>query len=309
MFARYEYYSSATQANVLSDIVKIFTGETDVNNLSASCNKNITTITATIPAGWTVFDAAASSTSQVIRASYVDSASTYKYVELKATSTSAFDIFGYESWNATTHVGVNKTGNTSSYQPWTSSSNGRFLLFSSARFLAIVGEYGTTYGGGSYKGITLVAEHSREQPWNNGVAYPSFTVICTTGDCIYGNKQAYFTRVKDVNNYDLTSTTAVTYLVTIGTAFNGWSTAGQLPQGVIAKVLDNNGSRYIPMFPIYLFDSAVFSSPIGEISSVCDIWAAPKDILGHLESTTQGGVEYTAAIAHSGGHRFLFRKG
>jgi hypothetical protein len=309
MYARYQYNSGATQANILADIVKIFTGETNKANLSASCNQALTVITASVAAGWTVHDAAASSTSQVLKAPYSDNGSAYKYVELKATSTSAFDVFGYETWNATAHTGTNKTGNTSSPQPWTSSSTGFFLLFSSSKFLAIVGQYGTTYGAGSYKGMTIVAEHSREQPWNDGTSYPSFTAIVSTGDCLNGNKQAYFTRVKDTNGYDLTGTSAVTYLVTVGTTYGGWATVGQLPQGVNAKVLDNSGNRYIPMFPIYLFDSSVFSSPVGEISSICDIWVAPKDMLGHLESTTQNGTDYIAVSVHSSGHRFLFRQG
>lgn len=310
MYAKYEYNASATQANVLADIVKIFTGETNVNNLSASCNKTLTTITATIPAGWTVFDAAASATSQVIRASYVDSGSSYKYVELKATSTSSFDVFGYESWNATTHVGTNKTGNTSSPQPWTTSTNGRFLLFASARFLAVVGEYSTTYGSGSYKGMTVVAEFSREQPWNDGT-YPSFALILS-GECFGGSKSVFYPRIKDVNNYDLLTTAAVSYLTTIGTAYNGWTSAGQHPSGVSTKVLDNSGNRFIPMFPVYLFESSLYSSPPGEISSICDIWIPPREMLGHLESTTQSGNTYIATTAYAYSSytvRFLFRKG
>lgn len=51
MNAKYTYVAGATAANILADLVAILTGETNVNNLSASCNKPFTTIESITAAG------------------------------------------------------------------------------------------------------------------------------------------------------------------------------------------------------------------------------------------------------------------
>ncbi len=72
MFATYNYSAGGTQQGVLDDLIAILTGETNVSNLSATCNKGATSITATIPAGWTLHDAAAGTVTKVIKAPLAD---------------------------------------------------------------------------------------------------------------------------------------------------------------------------------------------------------------------------------------------
>ena len=53
MYASYFYTAGATETDVFNDIIAILTGETDVNNLSASCDKTNTQIkTDYSPSGW-----------------------------------------------------------------------------------------------------------------------------------------------------------------------------------------------------------------------------------------------------------------
>lgn len=54
MYASYYYVAGAVLAEVLNDVLALLTGETDVNNLSPSCDKTQTVIDASIPAGWTL---------------------------------------------------------------------------------------------------------------------------------------------------------------------------------------------------------------------------------------------------------------
>lgn len=106
MYAKYVSLATATQAQMLDDICKLMTG-TPIANLSASCDKTNTKILAnSLPNNWTVYDAAASASAQVLRSLNTDGVS-YKYAHLSFSGTT-LSITTYESWNPTTHVGTNQ---------------------------------------------------------------------------------------------------------------------------------------------------------------------------------------------------------
>ena len=310
MYAKYEYNAGATQANVLADLVLICTGTTDVNSLSASCNKTTTTITSTVAAGWTVHDASASATSQVIKAPYTDNGSAYKYFQI-VSGASSFSFAGYETWDSGTHTGTNKnptsTSNISQY--FSTSEAGRFYIFASARFVALIGEYSTNYGS-SNSGITVCAEFSRSQPWNTtSSGYPSFTVI-GTGECINssGAAHAYLMRTKNLSGSDYTGANAAAYLSTVGGNYTSWNTSYYFPDGTGTKVYDASTNRFVPFFPLYLTQVTNYAAPIGEISTISDIWISPRNLLAHLETVTKGVNDYIA-MKTATGHTILFRKG
>jgi hypothetical protein len=308
MYAKYEYNSGATQANILADLVLILTGTTDVNSLSASCNKTTSSITATVASGWTVHDASAGSGKQVLKAAYVDNGSAYKFAELTVTS-SELQIHVNETWNETAHTYTNRTGNTSYYQRWSSSNAGRFYLFSSARFLAIVGEYLTNYGESSYSGMTIVAELSRNQPWNTvGSGYPSVALV-NTGECHYGNAGIYLPRAKTNLNNDVTGASAKLFLSTAGVSYGNWGTATSFPQGTNARVYDSLGNRQIPFFELLAIDPPNFVTWVGDLSTIADIWIAPKDLLAQLETVTKNSIDYVGVQANNSGQKWIFRKG
>lgn len=309
MYAKYEYNSGATQANILADLVLILTGTTDVNSLSASCNKTNSTITATVAAGWTVHDASAGSGKQVLKAAYVDDGSKFKYAELTVTA-SEIQLHGNETWDNSAHTYTNKTANTSYYQRWSSSNIGRVYIFASARFIALATEYSTYYGDSTYGGMSMLCEMSREQPWNTVAAgYPTYALI-NSGECIYGSMGCYYPRLKNNMGNDVTGASAKTYLSTVGCRYDGWSAATSFPQGANARVYDATGGRQVPFFEICATDVANFVTWVGETSSVSDIWATPKDLLGQLETVTKNSIDYLAVTTHTtNGHRWAFRKG
>jgi len=101
VYASYFYGANANAQDVMNDIVAILTGETDVNNLSASCNKTQTQIkTDYSPSGWSL--EGSPSTSQAVLSSphtqdnarkklLVLDSSTFSSGYLKVGSAKAYD--------------------------------------------------------------------------------------------------------------------------------------------------------------------------------------------------------------------------
>lgn len=134
MYTIYNYAASSTAANVIADLVKVLTGTTAKSSLSANCVQANSSITATVAAGWAVFDSAAGANSQVLRALNSDG-STYKYMQITVTTTT-IQCQLYESWNATTHVGTNQS-NGSLTQALDLTGGGYLYVFATARYCII----------------------------------------------------------------------------------------------------------------------------------------------------------------------------
>lgn len=135
MYAVYTHDSSTTQANLVNDIILILTGTTNTASLSADCVTASSSITTTYAvAGWTLHDASAGSNLQVVKALQQDGV-TYKYVGIQATSTTAFSIVVYESWNAGTHTGTNDV--TSNSITWSSSTQQPFYIYATQQAIVI----------------------------------------------------------------------------------------------------------------------------------------------------------------------------
>ncbi|OQY56435.1 MAG: hypothetical protein B6247_04055 [Candidatus Parabeggiatoa sp. nov. 2] len=306
MYAEYEYVENSQKSEILADLVAIFTGESDPSNLSDSCNKANTSIISTVPAGWTLHDAAASANSQVVKAPYVDDANSYKYVEIMLQS--RLGLSGYESFDANSHTGVNKTSNnttSSGYtQPYSNTQAGKFYLLSSARFLVILGEY-ATYRGDNSQGMIIAAEYSRTQPWNMS-GFPSFAILLS-GYGLGGQPMAYIVRAMDTLGNDVIGDSV--YIASEGSSYNDWNSLDHFPQGTDTKVMDATKKRYVPFLPILLVKAKKYSVRLGDFSTISNVWVAPKSLLGQFETITEDGDEFIALQANASGHRFLFEKG
>lgn len=294
MYAKYVYNAGANNLQVLSDLILLATGTTDVNLLSASCSKASTTIISTIPAGWTLHDNAASSTSKVIKAPYVDNASSYKYVQILVDSATSLSVKGCEDWNATSHTGTNVVSNYGQF--FSATAGGVIYLFATARFFMIVGSYGTYYGDVSYNGPHIIAEYTRMQPWHTlASGYPAFAFI------EHGHSMNYANQVKLPRVLDKTGTVQVVAYVdilTIGVGVGNWRTA-ELPYGANAKILNELGQPVSAAFPIYIGRPDSYVSPLGEISTICDIWAGARLLYSDLEEVTIAGNIYLAVKSYT----------
>lgn len=144
MYAVYNYQAGSTQANVLNDLVKILTGETNKANLSANCVQANTSILSTVPAGWTLHDAAAGTNTQNIKALNQDG-TTYKYFSLQMTSTTTMSGAFYESWNAIAHTGTNWAAQYWPTTTWDSAGGGYFYIYATSKNIIIMPWTSTGY--------------------------------------------------------------------------------------------------------------------------------------------------------------------
>jgi len=292
MYTIYTYSAGATQANLLLDLVAILTGTTDPNSLSASCNKSLTTITATTPAGWTLHDANSGTNKQVIKSPCLEGLA-YKYAEISLYSTTAFTMYLYEDFNNSTHTGTNITANSTNYaQQLNLTDGGKIYIFSSARYCALVSET-TAYGDSSRNGITLCTEFKPLCPWANG--YPP-AVLIFTGPMFYtGSTELYLCRAKGNNNVDRTGSNAKCYGSTIGCSADDLDNSLYFPDA--KTVYDNSGVVYTPFMPLFVTNTASFTIPVGDVSACADIWLPPNNLLTQFTTATRAGLEYVAVRA------------
>ena len=250
MYAVYNYAAGATTANILADVIKLLTGETNKANLSAACVQANTSITSTVSAGWTVHDAAAGTDYQVIKSLCADG-TTYKYYGLKVDSATALRPLTYESWNATTHAATNSTAATSTYTPITiaPTGGGYLYIYCTNRNIMI-----RSYCSGAFQGVQggFFHEYSREMV---PTGYPCWLLSNGNGNGLYASP-----RVKNV-------TTTGDYL-TGGSQFNlshGISTACNSYLGGSGGTYVNNNGYYrdgSENVSLVVFKMEVFGIPI-----------------------------------------------
>jgi hypothetical protein len=310
MYTKYTYNPSATETNLLSDIIAILTGETTPSNLSADCDQANTTInTTTTTAGWTIHDASATPNSQVLKAPYTDTTD-FKYVEIEINTSKYLNLYAYETFDNVNHIGTNKTTHSSTSSDYSQSlgtSGGTVHILASPRFIALVRE-NNDWGTNNDKGISIVAEFSRTQPWNTITSgYPSLAYIAA-GYAISGDERAImFPRAKNNENTDLTGTAATAFMATEGAIGN--SLISGIPSGPNSKIYDNEGNKYAPFLPIMLMDKDKYSYRVGEISTICDIWLPPRSLLANKELISKNSQEYIALQTYSTTHMLLFPHG
>jgi hypothetical protein len=174
----------------------------------------------TVAAGWSVWDNIASATSQVLRVLNTDG-TTYKYVQVTYTA-SVLSFVGWESWNATTHVGTNQTSaagtlvaaGTNAFSLTASASNAIYLMVTPRRLSIAQGPlWGTNIA-------IHMCEFGRDTS-SLGSAYPvhgvfSTSVVGTASflDSVYGTSSGNTFAISRMKNPiaagDLTGT-GVTY--------------------------------------------------------------------------------------------------
>lgn len=299
MYASYFYNAGGTVADILSDVVAMLTGETTVANLSASCDKTSTTITATASvAGWSVYDASAGTNAQVLRAAVHDNANQFKYLLVDTNNAGYILITPYETWDNTLHNGTYNAyqSTTISYQQQINTTRGGGLEISvNAQHLCIYGKTPTTEWGSPSGGMfpTCVFERTRLSIWdtvNNGYLPVVFTSNMTTG---------YECRRRDADGgADVASSSAGVSI---------YSTMPVTPPTTSVAHFVNGTSNYYPLLPFgYAKDTDWHLG--GWVSYFADIFYSVRHVLGMNDTVVLNNNEYVIWQLASG-YTLAVRKG
>lgn len=107
MHAVYKSTTSWNSTQFCDDLVKLCTGTTDIQTLSASCDKTASEIVSnTVPADWQLHDATGSWTGQQVIKRLHATGSMYKYVSIGPNNpgSTSIQFLNYTSWNNSTHT-------------------------------------------------------------------------------------------------------------------------------------------------------------------------------------------------------------
>lgn len=186
MFFTGKLNTTIVATQVINDIINVLTGvTTTVAGLSANFNPATCKMVNTVAAGWTKTDAAAGPltngvTACVIKSPWSDDPTKFKNIEISSEQSAGYISFGcWESWNDTTHVGINashlSSSNTPSYSYASTAINASNVVTVSVSpnhvFVHIHNDTISSY----INGLFFSSEFTRDDPWNSVAnGYPSW---------------------------------------------------------------------------------------------------------------------------------------
>jgi hypothetical protein len=177
--------ASGLNMNTLqADIIGLLSGTiTNVSSLSANFVSASSRMNTTVAGGWTVADAAAGSvafgvTPKVITSPWSDDAAKFKCVRLSSdVNTTSFSLQGYESWNSTTHTGLNphtpQSLTAATWQTITPVVDSWLVISSSGNHIFVAQMASATNY--SVTQHYFASEYSRDDDWNTvTLGYPAW---------------------------------------------------------------------------------------------------------------------------------------
>jgi len=169
MYCVYKYNSGAATTDLVSDVVALLTGETNVANLSNSCNKAATELyTSYYSAGWTVLDASAGTNTVALTAPCEGDPAQLKYVTIDFATVGFFRARLWEDWDEVSHAGTNglDSGFNSGYwQRWNTADIGTIYIAANSGMIYMISEVNGAYGDSNNNAPTFVFEGGRAWDW------------------------------------------------------------------------------------------------------------------------------------------------
>ena len=306
MYAELQWAQSTPQATILDDIAAVLTGETDTANLSASLDQGASSIIATVPAGWTVHDASAGTAMQCLKSPIADDPAAFKYLLLDYSTTYVLRLTGYDDWNATTHAGTglyaNSNHNSHAQQLNPVSYVPGVRISASEHHCVILSNHNGSKSGtvSSYgSGATGIVERTRMQPWDTvaaGYVPGAWVNFGTLSAERYSNGASHATAKSSTGS----NVQGYLQLGMIGAPVQFITTTTVFPSTASGYIKDAANNDVIPLFPLYLTNTSTFIAPLGEISSLCDLWVPPRSMMVDRDEFTYGGNTYTCFGADNG---------
>lgn len=313
MYCKYVYNSGTTYANWASDLAKLFTGETSLSNLSSQCVVAKSELNTTVPAGWTMHDDAPGGNYKVVKAPWADGLG-YKYALVGSVYTGGLYLnqcIGYQYWNATTHTGgvsIYLSGQDIYAQRFDPNGAGTMYLFSSPRFILMLGVTASgLVGGSTFPGPSGLLEHTRAMPWctaDKGIPPWGWTNLAW-----YGGYNAGFVLARAKKRS--TGSMENSCYASLGVPGGGMT---NLNSGTPEHSLVDSTTLSLQMYPLILTGFGMSEDSLGavngyhgNISSVCDIWGVQSGWLD-LEQTFTWNNRTFVCIINSGGVSIAVRK-
>jgi len=289
MYATYTYAASSTAANILADVVKILTGETNKANLSANCVQAQTSISIAVStAGWSVYDAAAGTNAQCLRAAYDDDATNYKYVVVDTNSAGYVLLKAYESWNSGTHAGTNLCYNSDvvgQTQRVSTSLGGALSIRANAASILMLSFQSGVYGSSTGTSPTGIFERTRLALWDTVgnnlyplIVWANMQGIGTTGS-------AYSPRYPGTWGAVMTGSGAVMSFASIAGVGVGGMPSDKVMYGV-------NGEFQTMLATLYVHNLSTNDFLGGSISALADCYTTRLNTGGFGDHLTYNGNDY-----------------
>lgn len=293
MHAKYVTTTTPTLAQVIADLAALACGGS-IASLSASCDKANSTLVSTVVPGWTLVDAAAANSGQVVSAADANTLTT-KYVRIFAPNVSAIDLACYEGWNATTHVGSNGSTATGRTLAYTAGAVNTYWLFATARTLYLLASGNITLG---------VLEVSRDAAYLAGSTYPVAAVI-SDGGLIAGNVSS-ISRVKKMAATGDSTGGSAQVIGACSLGARGATTTAYVPN---ATLRDGSETAYYELRPIWLGitgDVGTLPRPaiLGKLYDVFELAGAAGN---QFDTFSDGTDTYLVAYVSAAAAAFAFK--
>lgn len=334
MYAKLQISGTATAAQVVTDIVAVLTGTTDVNALSAQIVKANSQIISTDPAGWTLVGDYLT-TGKVLSAPVADNASQYKYVAIFTSGTSvAYQLGeGYNAGGKTLTTATASHGlisNSASNAVTFPHGNITFDLYitASARH---IGFHTLTNSSGNYSPGDLggVFECTRKDIWNTSSSgfLPAVQTNLTYGLITHGSSTAstQFTGNTGLNTTRyMTDNTVTPTIVSAGKSAmtlpwysgipsdsdNVISALGACGMSVMGSsmVTNSTGSKVHGLIP-FGHGRCTHRFIGGEISPVCNIFITTTSFGAAYDTITVSGTTYEIWKLYATGAALAIKRG
>ncbi|MBF0131791.1 MAG: hypothetical protein HQL75_04285 [Magnetococcales bacterium] len=313
MYCKYVYDAGTTYANWASDLAQLLTGETSLSNLSSQCIVEKSELITTVPAGWTLHDDAPGGDYYVLKAPWADGQG-YKYALVGSVYVSGNYLnhcIGYQTWDATTHTGgspIYLSDNATYAQRFNLNGAGTLYLFSSSRFIMMLGVTASgLVGGSTYAGPSGIFEHTRAMPWctaDEGVPPWGWTNFAWSGG--YGTGFV-LARAKRRSTGSMEDSCYAALRIPGG----GIS---DLNSGTSERSLTDPTTLSLQMYPLILTGFGMSEDSLGAVngyhgnlSSLCDVWGVQTGWL-NLEDTFTWNNRTFVCILNAGGVNIAVRK-
>jgi hypothetical protein len=234
----------------------------------------------------------------VLKGVVADDPTTYKYALLDFFGAGFLNLFDYESWNNTTHVGTNLAvlaASTTFNQRITVGTAASFAVSSKSSHIQIQSIVAAGIGSSTANEFAFLWERSRLSPWDTVAnAYPPS--LCGSSGAFVGGGNGNNSagkintpRYKNPNGGDFTGAgNPLVYL-----SGDGWQgdVVGSLgTNSMYKKVPDGVGGFYTPLNEIkcrYALNAFLG----GSVSAICDVWTTVA-YPNNLDQVTANGKAY-----------------